>query len=196
MADKKSKVVDKWKTKVWYSVLAPEMFEGKEIAEVVASDEKLLQNRIVKCSLMEMIGSGSQNAMFTALSFRVHEVKGKNAHTKLIGHEISPSYIRTLARRGKTLIHIALPVKTKDDGAVNIKLVVVTGARVSANTKKNMLNTTRDEVLKAAADLSYDQLMQDVLYGRLASKIFNKLKQITYMKRVEVRKSEKKEEFK
>jgi hypothetical protein len=38
--------------------------------------------------------------------------------------------------------------------------------------------------------------MGDVLYGRLSGKLFNRLKQITKMKRVEVRKTERHEVFK
>ena len=38
--------------------------------------------------------------------------------------------------------------------------------------------------------------MQDVLYGRFSSKLFNRLKTITKMRRIEVRKSERGEVFK
>ena len=41
MADKpkaKSKVVDKWKMKSWYTLVAPEIFDSKEMGQVVSSD--------------------------------------------------------------------------------------------------------------------------------------------------------------
>jgi len=129
MAGKKSKVVDKWKSKKWYTVVAPPLFEGKEIAEVVASDDKYLINRVVRKSLMELgANRSSQMAMFTNLSFRLSDVNGVTANTKLIGHDISSSYIKTFARRGKSLIHQIVDGKTKDNEDIRLKVIAVTGA--------------------------------------------------------------------
>ncbi|MFA6530165.1 MAG: hypothetical protein WCT31_00400 [Candidatus Micrarchaeia archaeon] len=196
MASKKTKVVDKWKAKTWYSVLAPALFENKEIAEIVASEDKKLVDRIVKVSMMEATGTGSQNAIFTTLKFRITEVKGTNAHTRIIGYEIMPTYLKTLIRRNKSLIQSSVPVKTKEDGIVLVKVIAITASKVSQNTKKNLRNALVEEVKKSTDGMTYDQLMQEIIYGRLTSKLFGRLKAITPMKRVEVRKSELKETFK
>jgi len=194
---KKTKVVDKWKSKKWYTVLAPSVFESKEIGELVSSDDKNIQNRIIKRSLMELgLNPASQIAMFTNLKFRVTDIKGTTANTKLIGHEIAPSYIKTFARRGKSLIHDAVDVKTKDGETIRIKVIAVTGAKVSENTRKNLRHALVEEVKKNGEEQKFDDLIQDLVYGRFSSKLYNRLKQITKMRRVEVRKSERKEEFK
>ncbi len=193
---KSSKLVDKWKNKSWYTVLAPKMFENKEIAEAVASEESGVVNRIVSVSLMDVLGSGSQNAIFTTLRFRVTDVKGTNANTKLVGYEIMPTYVRTFVRRSKSLLHVTVPVKSKDGETILIKIIAVTGAKVSENTKKNLRNSLVEEVKKVCEGAEYDTLMQDIVYGRLTSKVFTKLRTITPMKRVEIRKTELKENFK
>ncbi len=196
MAGKKTKVVDKWKTKKWFTVIAPPIFGGKELCEIVSADEKNLANRIIRRSLIDLgMSATSQLAMFTHLQFRVTDVKGTTANTILIGHEVSPGYIKTFARRGKSLIHEVVDIKTKDNEDVRIKLIGVTGAKVSENTRRNLRKLMVDETKKIAGELKYDELMQDIIYGRFSSKLFNKLKQITKMRRVEVKKSEKKEAF-
>ncbi|MFH1222064.1 MAG: hypothetical protein V1492_03190 [Candidatus Micrarchaeota archaeon] len=198
MAGKKgTKVVDKWKSKKWYIALAPTSLESKELGEVVSSEEDNLKDRIIKRSLMELgMNQNSQMAMFTNMLFRVTEVKGNNAHTKLIGHEIAPSYIKTFARRDKSLIHEVIDVKTKDSENVRLKVIAVTGARVSENTRRNIRKALVEEVKKNGEALTFDELFQDLLYGRFSSKLFTRLKQITQMRRVEVRKSERQEIFK
>lgn len=193
---KSSKLVDKWKNKNWYTILAPKMFENKEIAESVASEEGDVVNRIVSVSLMDVLGSGSQNAIFTTMRFRVTDVKGTNANTKLVGYEIMPTYVRTFVRRSKSLLHVTVSVKNKEGETVLIKIIAVTGAKVSENTKKNLRNSLVEEVKKACEGVEYDTIMQDVVCGRLTSKLFTRLKTITPMKRVEVRKTELKENFK
>ena len=193
---KKTKGVDKWKTKKWYSVRAPALFDNKELCEIITSDEKNLANRIVKRSLMDLgMGSSSQLAMFTNLKFRIKDVKGTAAETVLIGHEVSPSYMKTFARRGKSLIHEVIDVKPKDGGDVRIKIIAVTDAKVSENTRRNIRNAIVEETKKHGKELNADELMQELVYGKFSSKIFNRLKQITKMRRVEVRKSEVKEVF-
>jgi small subunit ribosomal protein S3Ae len=197
MGGKKVKAVDKWKSKKWYTVKAPQLFDNKELCEIVAADPKRLPNRIIKSSLFELgTGGSSQIAMFTTLRFRIIDVSGVEAQTKLLGHEISPSFIKTFARRGKSLIHQVVDEKTKDGQNLRLKIIAVTGSRVSENTRRNLRSILVEETKKSIVEKPFDEVIQDVIYGRFSSKLFSRLKQITKMRRVEVRKSERGEIFK
>src|SRR3989338_1027926 len=123
MAEKKTKVVDKWKMKSWYSIIAPEMFDSREIGQLVSSDEANLLNRIVKVGLGDLLGSFSQSTAYTSLFFRVKEVKGKSAHTAFIRHELVPGYVRTLARRRRSVINQVDDVTTRDGVRVRVKVI-------------------------------------------------------------------------
>lgn len=195
MAVKKTKVVDKWKLKKWYTVIAPSMFEHQELGEVAAAEDRLLMNRILRIGLHELMGSASQNTMFTTLQFRISEINGGKAATTLIGHEVSPSYIKTFARRGKTLLHMTVDGKTKDDVGIRVKAIAVTAGKISSTTIGNLRKTMAGILPREVGSHTYDELMQEIIYGRLVSRLFNELKKITAMRRVEIRKSEKKEVF-
>lgn len=195
MAVKKTRVVDKWKAKKWYNVLAPVNFDSKEIAEVVSSDEALLQNRLVKVSLMDVLGNTSPSAMFTSLYFRITDVKAQNANTKLIGHEIAPSFLKSIARRGRTLLHKVVDITTKDNESVRIKVIAVANGRISENTRRNLRAALEVEVNKGVEGMSFDEVMSEIFYGKLVAKVFNAVKNIASMKRIEVRKTERKETF-
>ncbi len=195
MVTKKTKIVDKWKLKKWYTIIAPSIFENKEIGEIVATDESSFINRVIKISLGELLSSKSHSATFTTLFFRIAEVKGNHLSTKLIGHEVSSSYIRTFARRGKDLIHMVVDRKTKDNEDVRLKVVCVTDGKISENTSKSLRAAIVDELKKNSEAVTYDELVQEMLYGKLVSRLFNRLKQIASMRRVEIRKSERKERF-
>jgi small subunit ribosomal protein S3Ae len=195
MATKKTKVIDKWKLKKWYSVIAPPMFDNREFCEIVASDESSLPNRVIKTKLSSFISSSSQFALFCTLLFRVTEVKGNQVFTKLIGHEIAPIYISSLARRGKDVINVVVDVVTKDNEEVRVKVVGITAGKISENTARSLRAALADEIKKSAATASFDEFMSDILYGKLVTRLFNKVKQITTMKRIEIRKTERKERF-
>jgi small subunit ribosomal protein S3Ae len=130
------------------------------------------------------------------LRFRIKEVNGNDASTMLLGHDVSASFIRTFARRGKSLIHQVVDEKTKDNELLRLKIIAVTGARVSQNTRRNIRSLIVDECKKSIAEKNFDEVIQDVIYGRFSSKVFSRLKQVTKMRRVEIRKSERGEIFK
>jgi ribosomal protein S3AE len=192
---KSKRTMEKKKAKVWYKVIAPPAFDSREIGEVVCVEEPTLMNRIISVSLMDISGKMSQANIYTSLKFRIKEIKGTNAYTELIGHELAPGYIRTLARRRKSILHTVRDIPTKDDKVVRVKLISVTRDRVSETMRKNLRVAIETELTEATANSTYYELMQDVLFGKLSTKVFNKLKQITPMSRVEFRKTELKEQF-
>ena len=192
---KRAKVVDKWKTKKWFKVEAPGLFESAELCELVSGDEKNLGNRIVRVNLGQLTSSRSQIAAFTNVNFRINEVGSTIAKAKLIGHQILPSFLKTFARRGKALGHYVVDVKTKDGENIRLKAVAVATGRISATTRKNLGKAIVEEIKKTSEPLTYDELMREILWERFTPKIFGKIKKITSMRRFEIRKSELKEVF-
>lgn len=198
MAVKKRKIIDKWKAKKWYEVAAPKLFNSKIIGEAIAIEDNELLNRIVETSLMEL-GSSEEGfqRVFASIKvkLRINEVTGKTAHTKYIGHEISQSYLRTLARKGRSVIDVVADHSTKDGEKLRLKVVAITGSNVSQNTKTNIRKAISEVLAKTVQESTFEDLILDALYGKLAGKIYNRVKSITRMTKVEVKKVERKESF-
>ncbi|MFH1447892.1 MAG: 30S ribosomal protein S3ae [Candidatus Micrarchaeota archaeon] len=184
----KGRTVDKWKTKSWYTVYAPEILEGKEIGKVPASEDKALINRIIKISLAELTGDFSQT--YTSVQFRIHSVKGKSAQTYLIGHELARGYLKTLVRRGRTVLNVVQDVVTKDGVVVRVKTVAFTVRRVSTPIAKAIRAEVDACVSEKAKEMTFSQLEQEIIFGKFSSRIFNRVKKIVPMRRVEIRKTE------
>src|SRR5512137_2046553 len=136
-APKSKKTAEKKKAKLWYKAIAPSAFDGKELGDVTCDDEETLKNRVIPISLLDLTGKMTQANVYTTLSFRISEIKGSNAYTELIGHQLSPGYIRTLVRRRRTVIHTVRDIPTKDGKTVRLKLISVTRDRVSETMRKN-----------------------------------------------------------
>ncbi len=184
---------DKWKTKSWYTVNAPEMFEGKEIAQVLANEEKNLMNRIVKVGLDELTGDLSHS--YTQLIFRIVGVQGKSAKTKLIGHELAKGYLKTLVRRRRSAIDEIIDINTRDGVGVRMKINVYTARKVSEEIRRILRNEVEREAREKATNMDFQTLEQEVVFKKFAARIYNKIKKITPVKRVEVRKTEVNEAF-
>jgi small subunit ribosomal protein S3Ae len=189
----KDKMVDTWKSKTWYTVLAPQMFESKEIGQIPATEDAHLMNRIVKVSLAELTGDISQS--YVNLHFRINEVKGKTAYTKLIGHEMSAGYLRTLVRRRRNVVNEVVDVESKDGVKLRVKISIFTARRVSSPVKTALRNSTREEVLLRVKEMDFQQLAQEIIFGKFSATLFNRLKKLCPVKRIEVRKTEISEKF-
>jgi len=189
----KEKIVDTWKSKTWYTVLAPQMFESKEIGQIPATEDAHLMNRIVKVSLAELTGDMSQS--YVNLNFRINEVKGKTAYTKLIGHEISAGYLRTLVRRRSNVVNEVVDVESKDGVKLRIKISIFTARRVSSPVKTALRNSTKDEVLLRVKEMDFQQLAQEIIFGKFSATLFNRLRKLCPVKRIEVRKAKVFEKF-
>ncbi|MFA5108354.1 MAG: hypothetical protein WC492_02350 [Candidatus Micrarchaeia archaeon] len=191
----RSGAVDKWKLKSWYTIKAPEIFEGKELGQLVASDEETIKNRVIRAGLGEITGSFSSSTAFTSVMFRVSSVTGKTANTKFIGHELSPSYIKTLLRRRRSIIYNVVDVKTTDGQTLRIKSVAVTAFKVSEAVRKDLRRTIDSLIKEIGSQMDLPTLAQEVVFGKFSAKVFGKVKNITPMRRLEIKKSELSESF-
>lgn len=194
-SSKKTKVVDKWKLKSWYSIIAPEAFDSREIGQLVSSDEANLMDRVVKIGLGDMTGSFSQSTAYTALYFRIKEIRGKSAHAMFIGHELVPGYVRTLARRRRSVMNQIDDVVTKDGVALRIKSICISGVKVSEGVRADVRKALSASVKALAKATDCQNLVQELVFGKLSAKLYNSVKKIGPIKRVEIRKSELKENF-
>jgi small subunit ribosomal protein S3Ae len=171
------------------------MFESREIGQLVSSDEANLINRKVKIGLGDMLGSFSQSTAYTSMFFRVTEVKGKTAHTKFIGHELVPGYVRTLVRRRRSVMNQVDDVTTKDGVTVRVKSICISGLKVSEGVRADVRKGISEAVRQLAKGMDYSVLAQEMVFGKFSAKIYAAVKRIGPIKRVEIRKSVVKETF-
>lgn len=187
------KVIDTWKTKQWYQIFAPELFGNKVIGEVVASEDKHLMNRVLRVGLNELTGDYSQ--MYALVKLRIVDVKGKNAYTRFIGHELPASFITTFIRRHRTLVDDVVDVTTSDNKPLRIKLIIFAAGKIARGTEAEMRTTIRRELKAAAAKLTLDQLLMEIFFKKFPMKFIDVLKKIAPLKRIEFKKTEMKEVF-
>ncbi len=197
-AKPKKKIVDKWKSKKWFDIVAPAMFQNKVVGEAVAIDENAMMNRIVEVGLGELgIGSEEGRRTFSTIKvrLRVVEVKGKQAQTKYIGHQTLQSYLKTLARRGRSVMDVVVDTQTNDGEKFRFKTIIISANALSQNTKKNLRHAAKEAVLEEVPKLTAEEAIMETLNGKLSGKIYSKIKSITKIMKVEIKKLERVETF-
>ncbi len=185
--------MDSWKSKSWYNLVSPKFLGEIKIAEIPASDEDHLINRIIALPLKEVTHDISH--MYTTVRLRVEAIKDKNAYSKFIGHSASREYLSTLGRRNRDVLRVVLTSTSKDGVKFTVKMVVVTAVPCSTPQRKAVRNASLAELKRIIAETRFGDFIQGVLYNKINPQIHNLVKKIVPIYRVELYKTELYEVF-
>jgi len=184
---KKRRVRDKWRDKDWYAVKSPSYFGGVELGTLPSDEPSKLHGRVVDATLYDITNDFAHQ--YLKMYFQVTDLDGKTAQTIFKGHEYSRDYLRSLVRRRTTRIDSLLNVTTKDGYQLRVAVSAFTLARIKTSQEQAIRAITKRIVEEKAVILAFDQFVQEVVLGKIASDIYNEAKKIAPLRHVGIRKS-------
>ncbi|MBS7654413.1 MAG: 30S ribosomal protein S3ae [Candidatus Bathyarchaeia archaeon] len=184
---KSTRVKDKWRSKKWYTVVAPPYFGSVEIGSVPADDPQKIIGRVIESTLYDITEDFAHQYLKTY--FQVIGVDGKKALTIFKGHEYSRDYLRSLVRRRTTRVDGIFDVGTKDNYKLRIAACAFTNTRIKTSQEMEIRAIMKRIIEEKARALSFDQFVQEAVLGKIASDIYNETKKITPIRHVGIRKS-------
>jgi small subunit ribosomal protein S3Ae len=187
VSKRKGRIKDKWRDKKWYKVVSPPYFGGVELGTVPADDPSKLVGRIVDGTLYDITNDFAHQ--YLKLYFRVEDVEGKTARTVFKGHEYSRDFLRSLVRRRTTRVDGIFNVTTKDNYGLTLAVSVFTLSRIKTSQEQDIRMIMHKIVKEKASTLTFDQFVQELVLGKIASDIYNQAKKISPLRHVGVRKS-------
>lgn len=187
MPPKKKRVRDKWRSKDWYTIKSPSYFGGVELGTLPSDEPSKLLGRIIDATLYDITNDFAHQ--YLKMYFQVTEVDGKTAQTIFKGHEYSRDYLRSLVRRRTTRVDSLLNVTTNDGYRLRVAVSALTLARIKTSQEQAMRTITKRIVEEKASTLAFDQFVQEVVLGKIASDIYNDAKKIAPLRHVGIRKS-------
>lgn len=184
---RKKRVRDKWRDKRWFAVLSPPYFGAVELGTLPTDDSAKLVGRVVDATLYDITDDFTHQ--YLRMFFRIIDVEDKIAHTIFKGHEYSQDYLRSLVRRRTTRVDGTLTITTKDGFQVRLAVCAFTLSRIKTSQEQVIRQITKRIVEEKAAVLTFDQFVQEVVLGKIASDIYNEAKKIAPLRHVGIRKS-------
>jgi len=187
VSSSKRRVKDKWRSKDWYSIVSPSYFGGSELGSVPSDDASKLVGRVVDSTLYDLTNDFAHQ--YLKMFFQVSDVEGKTARTIFRGHEYSRDYLRSLVRRRTTRVDIIDNITTRDGYQMRLAVSAFTLARIRTTQEHAIRAIMRRIVEEKAKELTFDQYVQEMVLGKIASDIYNEAKKVTPLRHVGVRKS-------
>lgn len=183
----KAAIKDKWKLKKWFTILAPKIFGEVVLGSTPAYDSNQALGRRVETTLYDL--TGDYSLVYVHLYFKVVSADGDKLVTRFAGHELSRDYIRSLVRRKSSKIDAITDVTTKDGYTIRVKGLALTTYRAHVSQKTEIRKIIWDILSKKASESSFDEFVQDVVFGKLSNDIFQQAKKIYPLRKVEVEKT-------
>lgn len=182
--ERKARVVDKWKKKQWFELVAPPEFDEKVIGETIAEKEKNLLNRVVSVNLGDL--SGQRQRRHISILFKVVQVEGKRAKTAAIGHSISGGFLNRMIRRRMSKLEVTQQIDIAEGKKLKVKSVVLSVKKLSGKQETVLRNQIAERIEKMYKKKTALQTMQELFFGVTASKLFKPLAKIAPLKKIEV----------
>ncbi|ABP94244.1 MULTISPECIES: 30S ribosomal protein S3ae [Metallosphaera] len=178
---------DKWKMKKWFSIYSPKVFGEVSLGSTPAFDVSQTMGRKVETTLYDLTGDFS--TVYVHLYFKVVRNEGERLFTEFAGHELSRDYVRSLVRRKSSKINKVVDITTKDGFTLRVKTLALTAYRVHREQATTIRKIMEDVVKKTAEGKTFDEFVQEMIFGNLANNIFNEAKKIAPLRKAEIEKS-------
>jgi small subunit ribosomal protein S3Ae len=179
---------DKWRSKQWYQIQAPRMFNAVPVAETLAIESEHLLGRVAEATMQDLTGDLSK--MHIKCYFKITTVTGTSCQTRFVGHELTNDYIRRLTRRKHSKIDGVYDITTKDGFVIRVKPMAVTEKRAQSQQESMIRHKSREVCEAAGREKTMAEFVRDIINGELGQAIYKVCKPIYPLKRVEMRKSE------
>ncbi|WP_069806795.1 30S ribosomal protein S3ae [Vulcanisaeta thermophila] len=184
MSTQRQAKTGKWMIKKWFTVYAPGIFNDVEIGEVPANEPSAIINRTMEITLFDI--TRDLGHLHIKLRFQINNVEGDKASTVFKGMELTRDYIKSLIRRGSSLIQLIQDVTTRDNALLRITVLAMTPTRCKSSQKRAIRKAFMEELSKMGPKLSFDEFIKAAVFGDVNNQLFTVGKKIYPLRKVEV----------
>ncbi|MGC8599441.1 MAG: hypothetical protein ACP5LX_00040 [Nitrososphaeria archaeon] len=175
---KVAKVKDRWKTKVWIEVLAPDIFGNVSIAKIPSNDEQSAVGRIVPISYYQVNSENPENNNIK-LYLQITKVESLKAKTIVKRVEYAREVYRSMIKRGSSLVEWVGDYKTSDGMDVRVHISLFTPEKINWSRMHKIRLAINKVLTENIPNLTYDQLLEQLLRDRtLIDKVTEEAKKI------------------
>lgn len=185
---KTARVKDKWREKKWVTVLAPSSFNNLPIAYIPVTDDASAVGRVIEVTLFDIVKGDPSQHQFK-LYFQISKVDGDKATTIFKRYEYAKEFLRSLVRRGSSLINFIGDYKTKDGHIFRIKVIALTQKKLNTSRKHALRLVARNVMTKTIPEMTIEQFVQATAFGKINSDIMAAVKKIIRVRHVGIEKA-------
>lgn len=153
------------KKKRWIAILSSREFNNVEIGETLCVLPDEILGRKIVANLMYL--TNDPKKQHVNIKFKANEIKGDKVASEMIGYELSNSYVKRAARKGRNKIDESFVVKTKDNINLKIKPLMITRHKTKGSILSELRKRTKEFISNAAQQYTYSEMIGVIVQNRL-----------------------------
>ncbi|MGI0005989.1 MAG: 30S ribosomal protein S3ae [Nitrososphaera sp.] len=203
-AKKGGRVRDKWRDKQWVVVNKPAGFEPPgSVNYVPITDADQATGRVIENTLHDMMKGNPDQSMDQhqiKIYVQIDKINDGNASTRFKGHEYAKEFLRSLIRRGSSMVNHVHDYTTQDGHTFRVALIAFTQRRVNASKKHEIRLIIHRILSERIPQMTVEQFVQEVTGSKSAdmpretnsiigAAILSEVKKITVIRHIGVKKT-------
>jgi small subunit ribosomal protein S3Ae len=171
------RVRDKWRDKQWIIVNAPPAFEQVPLNYIPISDLNNARGRVIENTLYDVLKQDPTQHQ-TKIFVQIDKINSGIASTIFKGHEYAKEFLRSLIRRGSSMINV-----------FRVSATAFSHRRINSS-KQHEIRLTMNKILaERIPQLSLNEFVKEVTMGKLGSDLMEISKKIAVIRHVGIRKT-------
>lgn len=187
-AKKGGRVRDKWRDKQWVVVNAPSAFGGTPLNYIPITDVEHAIGRVIQNTMFDILKQDPTQHQIKVY-VQIDKIIDGVASTIFKGHEYAKEFMRSLVRRGSSMIIFIHDYNTLDGFKFRVALIAFTQRRVNSAKKHEIRMIADRELSERIPKMTSDIFAQEVTMGKLASDVMAEVKKITIIRHIGIKKS-------
>lgn len=203
-AKKGGRVRDKWRDKQWVVVNKPAGFEPPgSVNYVPITDAEQAKGRVIENTLHDMMKGNPDQSMDQhqiKVFIQVEKINDGTANTRFKGHEYAKEFLRSLIRRGSSMVNFVHDYTTQDGHTFRVALIAFTQRRVNASKKHEIRLTAHRVLSERIPQMTVEQFVQQVTGSKsgevpretnslIGAAILNEVKKIATIRHIGIKKT-------
>jgi small subunit ribosomal protein S3Ae len=201
---KGGRVRDKWRDKQWVVVNKPSGFEPQvPVNYIPVTDLEEAKGRTIENTLHDMMKGNPDQSMDQhqiKVFVKIDRINDGIASTIFKGHEYAKEFLRSLIRRGSSMIMFTHDYTTIDGHTFRVAVIALTQRRVNSSKKHEIRMLAHKILTERIPQLTVDQFVQQVTgnkgedfqretNSKLGAEILNEAKKITVIRHIGIKKT-------
>ena len=187
-SSKRGRVRDKWKDKKWIIVNAPVAFGGNPINYLPVTDIDASNGRIIENTLYDIYKQDPTQHQIKVF-LQLDKVTTASSSTKFVGHEYAKEYLRSLVRRGSSMINFIKNYTTIDGHTFRLSIITLSQRRMNTSSKHAIRILVDKFLTEKVSQLTVDQFIQEITVGSLSKELLAEAKKVGFIRHIGFKKS-------
>jgi len=182
------RVRDKWRDKQWITVNSPSAFGGSALNYVPITDHSSAKGRVMENTMFDVLKQDPTQHQ-TKVFVQIENIAEGSATTVFKGHEYAKEFLRSLIRRGSSMITFVHDYKTADGYIFRVEVLAFSQRRVNSSKKHQIRLISHNQLIANIAKLTVDQFVQEVTIGKMGADLLAEAKKIASLRHIGIKKT-------